>query len=183
MKPAIFAYCRAASVADALALLTAADGDASLIAGGQSLGPLLNLRMSAAAQVIDIAALPELRQCRDFDDCIFIGAGVTHAQIEDGKIPNATHGFMQRAAGKIAYRAIRCHGTIGGSVAMADPAADWPCILLALDAAAVAATGLAGDGVTATAAGSGASGAGASNSNRKESDSGVMAHNRASPST
>jgi carbon-monoxide dehydrogenase medium subunit len=136
MKPSPFTYRRAASVADAIALLAAAPDETSAIAGGQSLGPLLNLRMTIAGTLIDLAAISELRESRDLGAAVFIGAGVTHAEIEDGKIPDPTHGFMRRAAAKIAYRAIRCHGTIGGSVAMADPAADWPCILLALDATA-----------------------------------------------
>jgi carbon-monoxide dehydrogenase medium subunit len=136
MKPSLFTYRRAASVADAIALLAVAPDETSALAGGQSLGPLLNLRMTTAATLIDLAAIPELRESRDLGDAVFIGAGVTHAEIEDGKVPDPTHGFMRRAAAKIAYRAIRCHGTIGGSVAMADPAADWPCILLALGATA-----------------------------------------------
>lgn len=136
MKPSPFTYRRAASVADAIALLAVAPDETAAIAGGQSLGPLLNLRMTTAGTLIDLAALAELRECRDIGDTVFIGAGVTHAEIEDGKVPDPSHGFMRRAAAKIAYRAIRCHGTIGGSVAMADPAADWPCILLALGATA-----------------------------------------------
>ena len=136
MKPSRFTYRRAASVADAIALLAVAPDETSAIAGGQSLGPLLNLRMTTAATLIDLAAISELRDSRDLGDAVFIGAGVTHAKIEDGKIPDPAHGLMRRAAAKIAYRAIRCHGTIGGSVAMADPAADWPCILLALRATA-----------------------------------------------
>ena len=137
MKPAPFTYRRAASVADAVRMSGELGGDASLIAGGQSLTPLLNLRMTMCDTLIDIGGLADMRNTRDLGDSIFIGAGVTHAMIEDGLTPDPSNGMMRRAASHIAYRAVRCHGTIGGSVAMADPAADWPCILLALDATAV----------------------------------------------
>ncbi len=67
-------------------------------------------------------------------DSLWLGALTTHAAIEDGKIPDIFNGLMRRVAGQISYRAVRNHGTIGGSVALADPAADWPCCLIALDA-------------------------------------------------
>jgi aerobic carbon-monoxide dehydrogenase medium subunit len=95
------------------------------------------LRMTMCDTLIDIGGLSDMRQARDLGDRIFIGAGVTHAMIEDGLVADPSNGMMRRAAAHIAYRAVRCHGTIGGSVAMADPAADWPCILLALNATAV----------------------------------------------
>ena len=67
-------------------------------------------------------------------DSLWLGALTTHAAIEDGKMPDIFSGLMRRVAGQISYRAVRNHGTIGGSVALADPAADWPCCLIALDA-------------------------------------------------
>lgn len=140
MKPSPLAYRRAETLDAALALLSNGAGDATPIAGGQSLTPLLNLRMAMCDTLVDIARLPELRETRDLGAAVFIGAGVTHAMIEDGAIPDPSNGLMRRAAAHIAYRAVRCHGTIGGSVAMADPAADWPCILLALDATAIVAS-------------------------------------------
>ncbi len=136
MKPAAFTYHRAQTLSAAIEML-ASDSDALVISGGQSLTPLLNLRMTLCDRLVDIGALEELRESSENESFVVIGAGVTHAMIEDGQAPDPAHSLMRRAAASIAYRAIRCHGTIGGSVAMADPAADWPCVLLALDAIAV----------------------------------------------
>jgi carbon-monoxide dehydrogenase medium subunit len=133
MKPASFSYQRPASLMEAAQIL-ASDSDAVAISGGQSLVPLMNLRMSTCTQLVDLARLPDLRKSTETMTHVTLGAGVTHAMIEDGLVPDPTSGMMRKAARNIAYRAVRCHGTIGGSVAMADPAADWPCILLALDA-------------------------------------------------
>jgi carbon-monoxide dehydrogenase medium subunit len=143
MKPAPFTYARARSVPEALAML-GADAHSLPLAGGQSLAPMLNLRMTICESLVDIGAIEELLVASETKDHVTIGAAITHAMIEDGLVPDPAHGMMRRAACKIAYRAIRCHGTIGGSVAMADPAADWPCILLALDAVAIVA-GESGD--------------------------------------
>ena len=136
MKPAPFAYARPASLDDALRMLSADAGDAMAIAGGQSLVPLLALRMSAAERLIDIGRLDALRQVAVTPTTVTIGAGITHAEIEDGGVPDPADGLMRRIAGGIAYRAIRNQGTIGGSVALADPAADWPSCLIALRAVA-----------------------------------------------
>lgn len=137
MKSAPFAYRSAPTLDAALALLAEHD-DALPISGGQSLAPLLNLRMAMCDTLVDLGRIAELRETRDLGDGIFLGAGVTHAMIEDGVAPDPANGLMRNAAAHIAYRAVRCHGTLGGSVAMADPAADWPCVLLALDAVAIA---------------------------------------------
>ena len=136
MKPAPFAYARPASLEDALHMLSADAGDAMPIAGGQSLVPLLALRMSAAERLVDIGRLDVLRQVAVTSTTVSIGAGITHAEIEDGRVPDPANGLMRRIAGGIAYRAIRNQGTIGGSVALADPAADWPACLTALRAVA-----------------------------------------------
>ncbi len=138
MKPAPFTYARAQTIPEALAML-GADAHCLPLAGGQSLAPMLNLRMTICESLVDIGSIEELRVASETRDHVTIGAAITHAMIEDGSVPDPAHGMMRRAAQKIAYRAIRCHGTIGGSVAMADPAADWPCILLALDAIALVA--------------------------------------------
>ena len=135
MKPAPFAYSRPASLDDALRLLAAGD-DAMPIAGGQSLVPLLALRMSAGERLVDIGRLDALRQVAETVTSVIVGAGITHAEIEDGRVPDPANGLMRRIAGGIAYRAIRNQGTIGGSVALADPAADWPSCLTALRAVA-----------------------------------------------
>ena len=134
MKAAQFAYTRASAVGDALQLLAQAAGAAKPMSGSQSLGPMLNLRLARPAQVIDVASLTELRGVRQDGEWIEIGAAVTHAEIEDGVHPLlAEHPVRQVAAG-IAYRAIRTRGTIGGSLAHADPAADWVVTLAALGA-------------------------------------------------
>jgi carbon-monoxide dehydrogenase medium subunit len=81
--------------------------------------------------------LPELAAVTDDADAVTFGACVTHAAIEDGRVPDPSRGLMPRAAATLAYRAIRTRGTIGGSLALADPAAEWPAVLVALDAEAM----------------------------------------------
>lgn len=134
MKPVGFGYARPAGVAEAARLLEAADGGAKVMAGGQSLGPTLNLRLTQPDLIVDITAIPELTQFREERDCIVYGACITHASFEDGRVPDATGGFLRRVAEGIAYRAVRNRGTIGGSLAHADPAADWVTTLSAVDA-------------------------------------------------
>jgi aerobic carbon-monoxide dehydrogenase medium subunit len=132
MKPAPFAYERPLSLTDALALL--GENNAKIIAGGQSLGPMLNLRLVEPQLVVDITALAELKQAERSGDELVLGACVTHADIEDGRIPNLTRGALEGVAANIAYRAVRNRGTLGGSLSHADPAADWISALSALGA-------------------------------------------------
>ncbi len=135
MKPAPFAYLRAQTVAEACAALANPEhGVAVAIAGGQSLMPLLALRLTPADLVVDIGRLAELKATTAVGDGVQIGAGVTHADLEDGRVVDPSGGLMRRVAATIGYRAVRNHGTLGGSVALADPAADWPACLLALGA-------------------------------------------------
>jgi carbon-monoxide dehydrogenase medium subunit len=134
MKSAAFEYSRPGTVAEAVALLAGAEGAAMPIGGGQSLLILMGLRLTMIDTLVDVSRLPDLREVRDDGGHVFIGASTTHAMIEDGKIPDPSSGLMSRVAGKIAYRAIRNLGTIGGSMALADPSADWPACLMALDA-------------------------------------------------
>jgi carbon-monoxide dehydrogenase medium subunit len=134
MKAARFAYERPSDLSAAIALMTEAKEAAKIIAGGQSLGPMLNLRLVQPELIIDIAGLTELKQAECSADELIIGACITHADIEDGRIPDVTRGAMRRIAGAIAYRAIRNRGTIGGSLSHADPAADWVSALSALGA-------------------------------------------------
>jgi aerobic carbon-monoxide dehydrogenase medium subunit len=134
MKSAPFAYTRPANMNAALALMSEAKGITKIIAGGQSLGPMLNLRLVQPDLIIDIAGLAELRRAERRGDELVIGACVTHGDIEDGRIPDVTRGAMQRVAAAIAYRAVRNRGTIGGSLSHADPAADWVSALPALGA-------------------------------------------------
>lgn len=137
MKAAPFEYVRAKDAAHAVELLTAAEGFAKPIAGGQSLGPMLNLRLTEPDLLVDVRTCPDLRGYRDEGDAILYGAAVTHSEIEDGAVPDPCHGWMAAVARRIAYRAVRNRGTLGGSIAHADPAADWLIILLLLGAEVV----------------------------------------------
>jgi carbon-monoxide dehydrogenase medium subunit len=133
MKPVAFDYARPTGIDEAVALL-GANPAAKVLAGGQTLGPLLNLRLAQPALLIDITRIPELATVREDANSITIGATVTHAAIEDGRVADPTGGFLARVARGIAYRAVRSRGTIGGSLAHADPAADWLSCLSALGA-------------------------------------------------
>jgi aerobic carbon-monoxide dehydrogenase medium subunit len=137
MKPAPFDYARPSSLADAIALLRRADRSVKLLAGGQSLGPMLNLRLAQPDLLVDITAVPDLLRVERDDDGLLIGACVTHADIEDGRVPDPTDGALPAVARAIAYRAVRNRGTIGGSLVHADPAADWIAALAALGADAL----------------------------------------------
>jgi carbon-monoxide dehydrogenase medium subunit len=134
MKPAPFAYERPSDLKAAMALLADAKETARIMAGGQSLGPMLNLRLVQPELIVDIAGLAELKHAERSGEELVIGACVTHADIEDGRIPDVTRNAMRRIAGSIAYRAVRNRGTIGGSLTHADPAADWISALPALGA-------------------------------------------------
>jgi carbon-monoxide dehydrogenase medium subunit len=134
MKPAPFDYVKPKSVAEVSAALGAEGANAAAIAGGQSLLPMLSLRVALPNILVDIGGLDELKQVSATADTIYIGALTTHATIEDGRLPEDCNGLMRKVASKISYRAVRNHGTIGGSVALADPAADWPGCLMALGA-------------------------------------------------
>jgi carbon-monoxide dehydrogenase medium subunit len=137
MKPAPFDYARPSTLADAIALLQRENLSVKLLAGGQSLGPMLNLRLAQPDLLVDITAVPDLLRVESEDDGLLIGACVTHADIEDGRVPDPTEGALPAVARAIAYRAVRNRGTIGGSLAHADPAADWISALAALGADAV----------------------------------------------
>jgi aerobic carbon-monoxide dehydrogenase medium subunit len=134
VKPVRFDYECPADVSSALALAEAGNGNAKFIAGGQSLGPMLNLRLAQPDLLIDLTRIPELRHVEETADTLSIGACVTHADIEDGRIPDIAGGVLRGVARGIAYRAVRNRGTIGGSLAHADPAADWLSCLAALGA-------------------------------------------------
>ncbi|GAC1331986.1 MAG: FAD binding domain-containing protein [Beijerinckiaceae bacterium] len=134
MKPASFDYERPRDIAGALALVGEENVTSKLLAGGQSLGPLLNLRLVQPDVVIDITGIPELTRVEESRDHLVLGACITHADIEDGRVPDVTNGAMRGVAGGIAYRAVRNRGTIGGSLTSADPSADWASALAALGA-------------------------------------------------
>lgn len=134
MKAATFDYIRAKTLAEASSLLGREEGTTTAIAGGQSLLPMLSLRVAFPDLLVDIGGLEELKEIAETPDHVRIGALTTHAEIEDGRVPDRFGGLIHKVASQISYRAIRNHGTIGGSVALADPAADWPGCLMALGA-------------------------------------------------
>ena len=134
MKPARFDYQRPRDLPEALSLLGKASHSSKIIAGGQSLGPLLNLRLVEPELIVDISALAELKVAERRGDELVLGACITHADIEDRRVPDVTRGAMQKIAADIAYRAVRNRGTLGGSLGHADPAADWISALAALGA-------------------------------------------------
>jgi len=135
VKPAPFTYVRPEDWSEALKLVAAG---ARPGAGTQSLGPLLNLRLAQPDTIADLRHLPEYAGVTVADGLVRIGAGTTHAAIEDGAVPGRVGAIMAAVAHNIAYRAVRNRGTIGGSAAHADPAADWVAVLPALGAAAIA---------------------------------------------
>lgn len=134
MKPAAVDYVRPRALAEAIALLAERRGEARVMAGGQSLVAMMNLRVASPGLLIDVSRLPELCSVSEDEDAVTLGACVTHAAIEDGRIADPSRGLMPRVASTLAYRAIRTRGTIGGSLALSDPAAEWPAVLTALDA-------------------------------------------------
>ncbi|RDK10336.1 FAD binding domain-containing protein [Cupriavidus lacunae] len=134
MKAIAFSYHAPGSLPDALARLGAGTDVAKTMGGGQSLGPMLNLRLTRPDTVVDVSGLAELREVSATPDGVRIGACVTHAQIEDGVFAPLRGTMLQAVAGGIAYRAIRNRGTVGGSLAHADPAADWVVVMSALGA-------------------------------------------------
>lgn len=137
MKPVNFAYERPRHLDDAIGLLADQSAHTKVLAGGQSLGPMLNLRLVQPDLIIDITALDQLKHAEKLRDHVVLGACVTHADIEDGRVPDGTNGAMRAVAAGIAYRAVRNRGTIGGSLTNADPSADWVSALSALGAEAM----------------------------------------------
>ena len=98
---------------------------------------MLNLRLIQPDLLVDITAIAELKRVKETADSIIIGSCITHADIEDGRVPDVTCGALRAVAAGIAYRAVRNRGTIGGSLVHADPSADWISALAALGASAV----------------------------------------------
>ena len=134
MKPVDFTYHRVTSPDDALERLGAGGDGAKLIGGGQSLGPMLNLRLARPRELIDVSSVAALRAVESTRERMTVGAAVTHAEIEDRPASDPVSHAMREVAAGIAYRAVRNRGTIGGSIAHADPAADWSSFLLCVEA-------------------------------------------------
>jgi carbon-monoxide dehydrogenase medium subunit len=105
---------------------------------------MLNLRLVQPDLLVDITAIAELKRIEEGPDGITIGSCITHADIEDGRVPDVTRGALRAVAAGIAYRAVRNRGTIGGSIVHADPSADWLSALAALGASVIA-RGVQGD--------------------------------------
>jgi carbon-monoxide dehydrogenase medium subunit len=134
VKPAPFAYIRAADLATVDAAMQPGETLTKIIAGGQSLVPMLNLRLAPADRLVDIRGLVALRQVEERPGSILYGALLTHATFEDRLVPDASNGLMPHVAARIAFRSVRNRGTIGGALALADPAADWLTTVVALEA-------------------------------------------------
>ena len=138
MIPAKFDYVRPSSLDDAVSALASGGEDAKVIAGGQSLLPLLRLRFSYPSVLVDVGGLDALRGVRDLGDSLEIGALTTHYELTRDPLIAAHCGLLAQAAGTIADPAVRHRGTIGGALAHADPAGDLPAVVTALDATLVA---------------------------------------------
>jgi len=135
MKPAPFRYARAGSLAEATALLAAEPGEAKLLAGGQSLVPLLNMRLARPAVLVDLNGVRELRGITPSPDGgLRIGALTRHTELATSAAVRERAPLLAEAARHVGHAAIRNRGTLGGSVAHADPAAELPAALVALDA-------------------------------------------------
>ena len=134
MIPSAFEYERATSVDDAIAKLAATGGTGKLIAGGHSLVPLMKLRLNEPTTLIDIARISALVGIRELDGLIEIGAGTVHHDVATSALLRAQCPVVSDTAATIGDPQVRNRGTIGGSLAHADPAADYPAMLLAVDA-------------------------------------------------
>jgi aerobic carbon-monoxide dehydrogenase medium subunit len=141
--PPPFDYARAESAAHALELLSHHGDEAKVLAGGHSLLPLMKMRLAAPTVLIDVGRVAELSYIRSTDDHVAIGALTRHRDIETSSLLHGSAPLLAHAAGHVGDPQVRHRGTIGGSIAHADPASDLPAVLLALDATLVI-TGPAG---------------------------------------
>jgi len=138
MIPASFEYIRPGSLDEAISALADGCDDAKVIAGGQSLLPLLRLRLAYPELLVDVGALDELQGISDTGDWLVIGAGTTHYRVMHDPLIAEHCGLLAQATGTVADPAVRHRGTLGGSLVHADPAGDLPAVILALDAVLVA---------------------------------------------
>jgi carbon-monoxide dehydrogenase medium subunit len=134
VKPARFSYEAPATLEEALASLAARQDDAKVIAGGQSLAPMMNMRLAQPGHLIDINGLRDLDGIEVEGDRLMVGALVRHADLARHPLVRARCGMLAHAANSIGHYAIRQRGTLGGSLAHADPAAQLPLVAVALDA-------------------------------------------------
>lgn len=134
MTPTTFDYQRAASIKDALAQLHRHGDEAKFLAGGHSLIPAMKLRLNAPTALIDLAGLIELKGIQLKGDSLHVGAMTTHRAVESSDVVRKHCAVLADVAGGIGDPQVRNKGTLGGSIAHADPAADYPALLLALNA-------------------------------------------------
>ena len=134
MVPSKFAYHKPTTIKEAVALLTAHGDDSKILAGGHSLVPVLKLRLNDPEHLIDISGVESMGGIKDNEKSITIGANATHAEIARNAALKEHAPMIALAASMIGDIQVRNFGTIGGSIAHADPAADWPAVLLAADA-------------------------------------------------
>lgn len=133
MIPPPFAYARVDSTEEAVALLAEHGDEAKLLAGGQSLIPLLKMRLAFPEVLVDLGRVDELSYVREDGDAVAIGALTRHRTLERDVVLARRAPLLHRAAGTVGDPQVRSRGTIGGSVAHADPSADFPAVLVALD--------------------------------------------------
>jgi carbon-monoxide dehydrogenase medium subunit len=134
MKPAPFHYVAARDVDEIVSALEQHGGEARLLAGGQSLVPMMNFRVATPSVLIDINGVSELGFIDPQPDCIEIGALTRHAMLEDSEVVRARLPLVAEAMGQIAHRAVRNRGTMGGSLALAYPGAELPLLFVTLGA-------------------------------------------------
>jgi carbon-monoxide dehydrogenase medium subunit len=138
MIPAKFDYARPDTVAEAVRALADGGEDAKVIAGGQSLLPLLRLRLAYPDLLVDVGGISELRGVTDAGDALVIGARTTHYQLIHDPLVAEHAGLLAQATSTVADPAVRHRGTLGGALAHGDPAGDLPAVILALDGTLIA---------------------------------------------
>jgi aerobic carbon-monoxide dehydrogenase medium subunit len=137
MKPVAFDIVRPRTTKEVIRCLAEPTAGARVVAGSQSLGPMLNLRLVQPRILCDITGIEELTSFTEENDALVVGASVTTGSIEDRRLPLDGFAMLPDVAAGIAYRAVRNRGTIGGSICHADPAADWPSALCGLNASCI----------------------------------------------
>jgi carbon-monoxide dehydrogenase medium subunit len=134
MKPPRFEYAAPTTVAEAVSLLQQHESEAKILAGGQSLMPLLNMRLTRPGLLIDLGKVAELRYLRETDGGLAIGAMTTKRTVEDAAVVKSHYPLLHAATQLIGHAQIRNRGTVGGSLAHADPAAEYPALAVAVEA-------------------------------------------------
>ena len=133
MIPGAFEYFAPRSLSDAVKFLSAHKDDVKILSGGQSLLPLMKMRLSKPGFIVDIGRIPDLDKITEEGTHLILGALVTHAEIESSELLRNECPLLPQTATTIADVQVRNRGTIGGSVAHADPAGDWPATMMALE--------------------------------------------------